>query len=316
MIVLVTLLANGVVFAQSITEFEAELIKQKEQLNIHNSKLDSLNNIYSKKLEEIDLEKSKNEKDEDKIKQLMSGTISLSYQIDLEREEVEKLQSNLKKIKDKLNALYGHRIDSLKSLEDSGHYSANRDLLNLEILLLMEKKLSDGINTNSLSYDPALLLGLDENSIHNEREKEIYKDYLKNASNEVDDKIKFISGLVGELDEANRLHKKVDKFIEDAEFESNPLNSQSDAYLQERSNIGGGVFDNATLQRNFESYSFLYNQLAIQQFSYERNTDYTLNRNKLSADAFIELLKEINTRLENYNSLLTVKLSELNNADN
>lgn len=321
MIVSIALFAITSLFPQSINKLEAEQRSLNKQLDFHRNSLDSLEIIYQARIEEIDDEKSKTEKDEDKIAQLMSRTISLTYQIDLEHDRIENVESNLRMVKGKLNNLYEHQIDSLKMLEASANYSGNKDLLSMQILHLMEKKLSDGINTNKLSYDPALLLGLDNKAIRNGREKDIYTDYLENASSEVNGKIEFIADVINELEETNRLHKKVDKFIKDAEFESNPLTAQlSDEYLNERVDLGGGVFDHGTLERNFESYSFLYNQLSIQQFMHDRNiewnSDYTLSKNDLSAQAFIDLLKEINLRLENYNSLLKDKLSEFDNADN
>lgn len=301
--------------AQSLTAVE----KRYEQLNIQfekeNKILDSLQSIYSYKTAQIDVEKKKKNSDNEKIIELMSGSVAISNKIENQNKKIISFQKDIEKIKQQLHNLYIAKIDSLESLKKKEN--VDEDKIDAEILLLTEKNISVAPKIVSLSFNPQKILEIDLQKTKDAKEKKLYSEYLNNAFNEVNDILDNVSDQLNEVNQIIALQTKTRKFLEEAELDNNLIIQNQVNQNTEPSTIPNVRQSDAVTPAsndfvtNIKTYQFILSQLDIQQLS---KTDLKLkisfdelNRN-LDVKEYRSLLNEVKDRLQEYKLVLANKI--------
>ncbi|MFA3783675.1 hypothetical protein ABRY23_11490 [Melioribacteraceae bacterium 4301-Me] len=205
-------------YGQSLSLLENKLQELNQRYFRESAVLDSLKIILDNRAKQIDAEKKKSDYDESNIKKLMSASITISNKIDDQQKKVNSIVNEIEKTKTELEKKYTAVIDSLSELERSGKYKGDKDELKAHILNLTEKKILTAPKIYSLSFNPTKILALDPTTAKTEEEKKIYNEYLKEALEEVNSKLKQVKSLHEEISSMISLQKKTKKFLEEAEF--------------------------------------------------------------------------------------------------
>src|SRR5690606_20130499 len=138
--------------------------------------LDSLRSIYTYRTSQIDAEKKKKNPDNERVIDLMSGSVSISNKIEYQNKKIVRIGNDIENIKQQLHKMYTTKIDSLELLKKTG--SEDEARLNSEILLLTEKNILVAPKILSLSFNPEKILVIDLKGTKDEKEKSLYKEYL------------------------------------------------------------------------------------------------------------------------------------------
>jgi hypothetical protein len=308
----------GLTRAQSLTHLE----KRYEQLNIQYEKenriLDSLKNIFSFKTSLIDIEKEKKNPDNDKVIELMAGSVSTSNKIEEQNKKINRIENETENVKHLLHERYIAKIDSLESLKKTG--KTDEAKIDTEILMLTEKNILVAPRILSLSFNPEKILQIDLNKTKDPKEKTLYKEYLDNALTEVSTLLETVGTQISEINQIVSLQTKTRKFLEEAELESNMIiqsqrnqTPEIDAAPRPVENTGftGTSSDFAT---NVKNYQIILRQLDIQQLS---KTDLKLKMSfeetdrKLDIKEYQKLLKEVKERLQEFKLVLANKIGSV-----
>jgi len=300
--------------AQSLIDLE----KRYEQLNSQYEKesniRDSLKNIFSIKTEQIDAEKKMKNPDNDKIVDLMAGSVSISKKIDDQNKKINRFEKDLENVKQQLHKLYTSQVDSLEYLKKTGKEDENK--LDEEIFLVTEKNLLVAPRIPSLSFNPEKILKIDLNKTKDVKEKALYKEYLNNALNEVNKLLEKVSLQSSEVDQVVTLQTKTKKFLEEAELESNVIiqnqrNNASDKNLVPNFNEGTGVTQSRDIASNVQTYQLILRQLDIEQLS-KTNLKWEISSDNvymnLDVKEYQKLLKEVKKRLQEFKLVLANKI--------
>ena len=301
--------------AQNLTKIENKYLNAQNDLKQESFVLDSLKNILELRVKKIDYEKNKANPDKDLIVKLMSGSASISNEIESQQNKIDLTQKKIEEFRKVLNQLYSEKIDSLQELERSGDFKGNRNSLKASILSFTEEKLSVAPKISILSFHPGKILEIDLNKIKDPTERKMYKDYLQSALTEVDTRLKDINESINEADKIITLQKKTNKFIEESDFEYGvtPQNNISLSSTDAVGNTSPAYFSNtkAAYAQNINEYSLLLNQLNFKPITSKINLDVSI-KGKSSVhnlSDYNELQKEVKKRLLEYKLILTHKLN-------
>jgi len=301
--------------AQNLTKIENKYLNAQNDLKQESFVLDSLKNILELRVNKIDYEKNKTNPDKDLIVKLMSGSASISNEIENQQNKIDLTQKKIEEFRKVLNQLYSEKIDSLQELERSGDFKGNRNSLKASILSFTEKKLSVAPKISILSFHPGKILEIDLNKIKDPAERKMYGDYLQSALTEVDTRLKGINESINEADKIITLQKKTNKFIEESDFEYGvtPQNNISPSTPDAVVNTSPAYFSNtkAAYAQNINEYSLLLNQLNFKPITSKINLDVSI-KGKSSVhnlSDYNELQKEVKKRLLEYKLILTHKLN-------
>ncbi len=300
--------------AQSLIDLEKRYEQLSNQSEKESNIRDSLKNIFSTKIEQIDAEKNKKNPDNDKIVDLMAGSVSVSNKIEEQNKKINRFEKDLENVKQQLHELYSSQIDSLESLKKTG--KEDEDKLNEEILLITGKNLLVAPRIPSLSFNPEKILKIDLNKTKDPKEKALYREYLNNALNEVNTLLESVSQQSTEVDQVVTLQTKMKKFLEEAELESNVIlqnqrNNASEKNVVPNFNEGTGVSQSRDLASNVQTYQFILRQLDIEQLS-KTNLKWEISSDEiyrnLDVKEYQKLLKEVKKRLQEFKLVLANKI--------
>ena len=305
--------------AQSLKSLEENHTTLNVKIQKETSRLDSLKHSLNLKLKNIDVEKDKQNKDKNKIKNLMASAIITSNKVNYEQNRLDSLQNLMNNIQEALSKKYSTIIDSLEKLSKSKNYEGNREKLKSKILNFTEKKLKLSPNAGLLSFNPKKILEIDLNKTNDLNEKNIYREYLQNALSEVNKKLKNVDDKSAEIKNIIKLKKKAKNFITEAELDNSMTPQRiSEKYPTTTSEIGTGpgpgrVSDAKSIGNQIQYYNLLLNQLNYIQTPRENfNLPAALDSTKpnMSLETYQKLLTELNTKLKEYWLILLHKLGQ------
>lgn len=298
--------------SQSLSSLEMKYEELEKEFLKENSAVDSLGTLVLRRASAIDIEKKKNEPDEDKIIELMSGSASLSNDLEKHRKKSRNLGDDLEDIKQQLYKKYSTIIDSLQAKKAAGRDNTG---LEEEIFFYTERKLMVSPKIPMLSFNPQKVLRIDMGKIKNPDEKELFREYLNNAVSEVNTLLASVENESSELGQIAELEKRTKKFLEDTEFESGviprSISRETGQKNRTESELGlhgrDGVVNNAD---NVAAYNSLLNQLntgsmPAQTYSWKVSE---LEKN-MDVENYQKLLKEVKLRLQELKLVLANKIS-------
>ena len=304
--------------AQSTSSFEKRFDSLKNSFRKETITLDSLKQILETKANEIDYAKKKNA-DENSIRKLMAGTVTVSSKIDEHQKQINFVEKELEEVKRILTKKYTVEIDSLYTLEKSNQYEGSESQFKTRILELTEKRVLAAPKINSLSFNPEKILEINISNAKQPAEKKIYAEYLTGALNEVNSQLTQVKKISDEIKQIAALQQKTKKFIEESEFDFN----MKAANIESR-NESVTTANNPTLIASdkygyqvvqVQSFLILLKQLDIKQTT-DLNTSnrFLLENSKkqFSIKEYRELLKEVEKRLNDYRLILTHKINATN----
>jgi hypothetical protein len=311
---LVFILFAGFVYAQSLEKLEKRFDQLNNQYDKESLTVDSLKSVFSKKAEQIDFEKKKNNPDKTLITDLMASSIIVSNDLEEHNNKIQKLEKDLDNVKEQLNQIYLSKIDSLENLKKTGKEDENK--LDNEILLLTGKRLLVAPRILSLSFNPDKVLRIDLSKTTDPKEKALYKEYLNNALGEVNSLLGNVNKQSSEASQIADLQKKTERFLEEAELENKVLfQKQSEITSSTETTAPGyetGVFTrNQDFQNQVQTYQLILRQLDIEQISKSDITtgvSFNEQNKNLSLKDYIKLLKEVKKRLQEFKLVLANKI--------
>ncbi|MBU1095234.1 MAG: hypothetical protein KKB34_02030 [Bacteroidetes bacterium] len=319
---LIFICSFGYVLPQSLTKYENEYLNLTKKINIEYQILDSLNKVYNKEIQKIEFEKKKNSPNQNVIESIMSGAVVISGSINKTQLKIDLYNREIEKKKNYLDKLYTIKIDSLKKLEYDKKYEGNKGTLNLDILSYIEKRLIVKPPVGSLSYNPNELVNIELSSITDEKEKQLYIEYIKAALAETDKQISIIRKESDRLDEMLSLKKKVDDFIDDSDFRTNLARSKQSAQANKSIENSDIDFNYANRENNLlpqvKTFSIILDQLKfsgnISKMDPSKLNQYVNGTNNISLIEYRSLLIEVESRLSKYKTILNIKLKNEDNA--
>ncbi len=313
----VFILFAGLINAQSLDKLERKFEQLNNQYDKESLIVDSLNSVFSKRAEQIDSEKKKNNPDKAFITELMASSVTISNNLEGHNNKVQKLEKELDNVKEQLNRIYIAKIDSLEALKKSG--KEDEDKLNEEILSFTGKRLLVAPRILSLSFNPDKVLRIDLNKTTDPKEKALYKEYLNNALGEVNSLLDKVNKQTSEADQTAILQAKTEKFLEEAELENKVLfQKKSNVISPANAQTGemdygsvGVVRESKAFENQVQTYQLILRQLDIEQLSRtEINPEISFGETSknLSLKDYINLLKEVKKRLQEFKLVLANKI--------
>lgn len=303
----VVCLSASVVFAkaQSISDLESNYNEVGKTLREEQIILDSLRQQLEYSAKQIDIEKSRTYSNRDLITSLMTNGVYLSSRIKEHQKIVAVLENQLLEIRDVLDQMYRHRIDSLKEVEKN--YPGDRTALQNKILTWTEKRILLSPVIKSLTFDPQRVQDIKLSATTDSLERIIYTDYLNKALAEVDAFSKSIKQTRREYEDIIDLRKKTDEFIEDVS-EQRSIGFFMTSRTEKTTDFGSsaGVKFNEVIVSQAQVVVTLIKQLntnvpVVLKFS-------NLQKQDLSMEDYIQLLKQAEKELEIYRTFIKKKL--------
>ena len=309
---LVFILFVEFVNAQSLNNLEKKFDQFNNQYDRESLIVDSLKSVFTKKAEQIDSEKKKNNPDKTLITDLMASSITISNDLEGHNSKLKKMENDLDDIKKQLNQIYISKIDSLEALKKSG--KGDENMLNDEILSFTGKRLLVAPRILSLSFNPDKVLRIDLKKTTNPKEKALYKEYLNNALGEVNSLLSNVNKQSSEAGQIANLQKKTEKFLEEAELENKVLFQKQSEVTSSSTTTGyetGAFGRNQDFQNQVQTYQLILRQLDIEQISKSDITtgvSFNEQNKNLSLKDYIKLLKEVKKRLQEFKLVLANKI--------
>jgi hypothetical protein len=305
-------------YCQDLQSLETKLSSLNKTLIIEKTKLDSLNNYLNDKVKEIDGEKEKKVRDNEKITRLMASSVTISSDIDNQRKKVDTIGTEIEVLKRDLTGRYSSIIDSLNSLEKGTIKNVDKKEIESQIAVYTEKKLNVAPKISLLSLYPEKILEIDLSKVNNSTEKQMYREYLQTALGEVNERIDNVEARMEESKKIITLNKKTKRFLEESEFETN-IRPQSFstggqvASTDHNNNYGITARSQSGLALQAESYILLLNQLNLNTKT-DANSKWNIffdNKNpSINIEEYQKLLTLVKKRLEEYRLVLLHKLNK------
>ena len=305
-------------FGQDLHSLETKLSSLNKTLIIEKTKLDSLNKYLNDKVKEIDLEKEKKVRDNEKITRLMASSVTISSDIDNQRKKVDAIGTEMEVLKSDLTGRYSSIIDSLNSLEKGTIKNVDKKEIESQIAVYTEKKLNVAPKISLLSLYPEKILEIDLSKVNNSAEKQMYRNYLQTALGEVNVRLDNVEARMEESKKIITLNKKTKRFLEESEFETN-IRPQSFstggqvASADHNNNYGITARSQSGLALQAESYILLLNQLNLNTKT-DANSKWNIffdNKNpSINIEEYQKLLTLVKKRLEEYRLVLLHKLNK------
>lgn len=307
--IVLVLFHSKCLFAQN--SLEHKYANETIELNIENTKLDSLNNILQKRVSVIENEKNKANRNTNRITTLLASTASLTNKIDSLRKNIYHLSNKIDLTKKVLYNFYTSKIDSLNNISNSSKSA------NVEKIKLIEKRLLVSPKINVLSFSPQSVLNLEPSK--DSIKQKIYNEYLNEASDEVEKKMIEIKGLKKEISNIIQLNEETKEFLEDINFDnnfavySNPNVTQSNLeYTSDFTDKAASVNDNSglnTVNTQSKNFSDILFQFGLSE---TYNPAAYLNSNDNSAVTnlkdFNSLIETVEKQLKDYKVIISNKL--------
>jgi hypothetical protein len=287
--------------------------------------LDSLQEKFNKRINEINSEKDKTNPDNEKITSLMSNSVNLSNSIDNQQKKIDKIGKLVTAVKIKLNERYTGIIDSLKHIGAKGN--ENKENIDNLILFYATKRLEVTPEIYRLSFNPYKILELDLHKSNDSAYKKIYSEYFTSAVNEVNSILTNISEESNEINQVIELQRKANRFVEETELESGITSSklsQSEGKSLATTKTTpetGTSLDNgfigmreSNLNNNIKVYEQLLNQLnTIKTLSVRQTPEESIQalEKEIDLNSYGKLLNEVKKRLIEYKRLLMQKAGSL-----
>jgi len=310
------MLFAGFINSQSLDKPEKKFEQLNNQYDKESLIVDSLNSAFTKKAEQIDSEKKKNNPDKAFITELMASSVTISNNLEEHNNKVQKLEKELDNVKEQLNRIYIAKIDSLEALKKLG--KEDEDKLNEEILTYTGKRLLVAPRILSLSFNPDKVLRIDLNKTKDSKEKALYREYLNNALGEVNSLLNNVNQQSSEVDQIASLQSKTEKFLEEAELEDkvlfqkqNVTSSSSSSSTGPDASFGGVGKTSRDFANQVKTYQLILRQLDVDLISKpDINMEVSFNKtNKnISVKDYLKLLKEVKKRLQEFKLVLANKI--------
>ncbi|MGE5805724.1 MAG: hypothetical protein ACM34O_05195 [Ignavibacteria bacterium] len=299
--------------SQTLIELEKKYEQLGEEYIKENSAVDSLETLVLKRAALIDNEKKKDKPDEDKLVEIMSGSATLSNNLEKHQKNLNKLETGIEQVKQQLYKSYSLIIDSLESLKASGK---ENEKLNSEIFFYTEQRLMVSPKIPMLSFNPEKMLKIDLRKLKEPEEKNLFREYLDNALSEVDKLLVNVEAESNEIGQIADLEKRRKRFLEDTEFEGGmiPRSLTRGTGASENDQTAsfegrGNVSNNAS---NIKAYYSLLDQLNTKNV---QTPDLTWNRSlndagkNMDLKDYEKLLKEVKLRLQELKLVLANKIN-------
>jgi len=311
-------ITGGNIIPQSTSEFEISYNYSKNNLEKEKYVLDSLKLLLNEKANLIDYEKNKKNVDKDKIVALMSSSVVISNKYESQQKKVKQLGKKVESIEKELSKRYTAIIDSLQSLQSSGELTGDKEKIDSEVLLYIEKKLAVVPRISLLSFDPVKLLKIDHGKTKDTLENVIYQEYLQNAYAEVNTYLANVDEHYSEINHIILLQKKTEKFLKEAEFENGiRTESSTSGGINTEANRDGSFIDPTVLAENkqmieqFRGYTLLLNQLNL-GLSTGNKFDWQIESmdgsSSLSLKQYKKVLEDLKKKLQDYKLVLGNKI--------
>jgi len=200
-------------YGQNIEKLETVYEEYQYRLNFYQNRTDSVQNKLDLLIDRIDMEKGRENPDQEMIAEMMARALSLSDTVDAFGNRIETMQDTVEHVGLALNERYTFKIDSLNQAMKNSADEQNEVLLLRYIL----KRMHVSPVLPELSFDPLVLESLQIDTEDTETDLEIYSDFLSKARAELTAQYEVMVLLEQNVGELIRLEEKAVTFLEDVE---------------------------------------------------------------------------------------------------
>jgi hypothetical protein len=299
--------------SQPLSDLEIKYEQLEKEYMKENAAVDSLGVLILKRAALIDTEKKKNNPDEDKIIELMSGSATLSNNLEKHQRRVNTLEDNIEKIKQRLYKKYSVIIDSLRSQLIPGKENA---AVNSQIYFYTERRLMVSPKIPMLSFNPQKVLKIDMKKIKDVSEKILFHEYLSSALSEVNTLLASVETESNEIGQIVDLEKRTKRFLEDTEVESGMIprsisRETGGAPGDENTGLDFENVEPRSNESNVKAYNSLLNQLNTGNIpgpAFNWNRAMNEIEKNINMKDYQKLLKEVKLRLQELKLVLANKI--------
>ena len=306
----------GMLSAQSLTRLEQMLNEQTRRLKQQQAISDSLKQELQKLTARLEEEKSRSEPNEKQLKSLMAEIVDISQKLERSHQQEATLQTALEKTRHSLEVQYSHKIDSLKTMLQSGHFVKEQGAIKQEMLRYQEKRLTVSPPLPGLHFDPRTIIEINPNAARDSTERLFYTDYLRNALGEVQQHLKQLKLLRRDYLAAWQLRRRTRNFVDDVTSEGHitvmsvaPSRNISlqDAERYDFSSLKTGMPDFPSPSQT-QSILSLYDQLEPHNRWHALSLES--EQPALTPEEYLNLLDRTIRELQHYREIITGKLKK------
>lgn len=299
-------LSSSVLFGQSGYELENQVIQLNLAIRNEQFVLDSLNRVVEKTAADIANEKSRTNADQNKIVKWMAHAVVVSNHIKESQKRLSVLQSSAEECRQRLEQIYAHTIDSLKSLERLKSFAGDRRVLQNEILFWTEKRVLLSPVVSMLTFDPRKVQEIHLENTSNSMERSVAEDYLRKALLEIDTHLNRVISERKEYEEITDLRKRTAEFVSEV-YDQSRITAISRAQAGVASS-GSPLTPSDYKALQFRSVVGLIQQLNASTPLSSANVIYPESKSGITQEEYIQLLKQAEKQLKTYKDIVQKKL--------
>lgn len=303
-------------YGQNIEKLESVYEEYRSHLNFYQNRTDSVQNKLDIIIDRIDMEKGRENPDEEMIAEMMAQALSLSDIVDAFGNRIETLQDTVEHVGLALNERYTYKIDSLSQTMKNNTDEQNEVLLLRYIL----KRMRVSPVLPELSFDPLVLESVQIDTADTETDFKIYSDFLSKARAELTAQYEVMVLLEQNVGELIRLEEKAMTFLDDVEDGAmlpvgdvrQNYSALSPAEYHEESN-GNMISESASRMSNLfmddhiRSVLMLNHQLLGSGKPSLSQSEHT----KMSNEDYLKMIHQTKKSLEHYLETTRYKLGKL-----
>lgn len=311
----VTIIIFTICLTAEIQPLEERLSQTMTALETVRSRLDSLNQELNRLAILIETEKRQSLQNSKKTAAWYDQIFVLSRTIDDLKNQVQQYQAQIHDIRNRLDALYAGKLDTLLVQLQNTTDSGRRWEIEKEISVLSQRRVALLPPFGSLSFSLEKINEIDLSKASDSLEYDIYSDYLKNARKEVNTILNNINESRRELEEMTLLQERSSRFLEEIN-EDRPLSLYT---VTDGQRQAGGTFEPGqiftapptSVPSQAQSLYYLFNQLNIptdQQWIFRQPIPGDSLHSGLSVDEYLQNLQTAEDVLNDYLQLIDQKL--------
>lgn len=318
-ITIIISLATTQLLAQNQQELERGYFETLASIKLKQTGLDSLNIQLTNLASTIDDAKKANDSEPENVRILMAQALSISNEIQAQRNLILELQNQLEEYQRDLDDLYIAETGSIQSLLQSKDFTGDKESLNTKMHELAQKRMMISPLVQSFTFDPQKVNSIQSVRSDDLLEQEMLKDYLNNAMAEITEKLAELRNTKDELEDIVLLEEKTEDFLADIDPEGfvgfTTSSAQSNASARATDLTGAESFSdpakNISLQ--IQAYVVLVNQLELSTLS-TQNLDLPLEPGSKTSTftnkEYLKIVEEVERQLKEYQTIISKKLVE------
>jgi len=292
--------------AQSIEQLETKVFDIKKQIEILQTRIDSLELLLVENNRKI----PKIKKSETLLKETLAYSAEISEEIKIYTVFFSELKN---KFKNARNILYKKITNQLNNLKQAQNQN--------KIVELTKKQIIYAPLISALKYNPENLLNFQTSEIEDTLSLDLFRETLTGAIDEVENYLEKLKEIQNEYTEISELNKMANEFAEEIEFDSDisvfrassnddrsgEIEMTGSAKLKDKSELYTDM-----VAANIKNYNSILSQLNIEEMRLQDQNFFPKPLKNLSFTSYFLYLNNVKTVLIRYKKILIGKWQSVN----